>query len=157
MKNTLKINHTDRTLVMDRTFAKYASDTRSEEYAHLQQIRRDYPDYRVVERHIRRNDEKKTYAGLTYEYMKRYIKAHGTEEEQKKVLEELEEKILISECHGKAYRYPVIKSWFLEKYPEIAKFGLKDTDDDKDEDKSVGSIEDKVTDISAIAPMAKVG
>lgn len=147
MKNTLKINHTNRTLVMDRTFAKYASDTRSEEYAHLQQIRRDYPDYMVVERQIRRNNEKKTYAGLTYEYMKRYIKAHGTEEEQKKILAELDEKILISECHGKAYRYPVVKSWFLEQYPEIAKFGLKDegTDNDKNE----------VAPVTGITPIAK--
>lgn len=43
MKNTLKINLADKTIVMDRTFAKLAADTRSEEYAHLQQIRRDYP------------------------------------------------------------------------------------------------------------------
>ena len=33
---------------------------------------------------------------------------------------------LISECHGKAFRYPVIKQWFLNQYPEIAKFGMVD-------------------------------
>ena len=32
MTNTLKINHANRTIVMDRTFAKNAVDTRSEEY-----------------------------------------------------------------------------------------------------------------------------
>lgn len=128
MKNTLKINHTDRTIVMDRTFAKFASDTRSDEYAHLQKIRADYPSYTVIQRHIRRNVEKKTYAGLTYDYMRMYIKTHGTKEESEANLAELEEKILISECHAKAYRYPVIKSWFLEQYPEIAKFGLKENE-----------------------------
>ena len=72
MKNTLKINLADKTIVMDRTFAKLAADTRSEEYAHLQQIRRDYPTYTVVQRQIRRNNTKVTYAGLNYEYMKAY-------------------------------------------------------------------------------------
>ena len=33
MKNTLKLNHENHTIVMDRTFAKYAENTRSEEYA----------------------------------------------------------------------------------------------------------------------------
>ena len=53
MTNTLKLNHENRTIVMDRTFAKYAEDTRSKEYAHLQQVRRDYPTYQVIQRHIK--------------------------------------------------------------------------------------------------------
>ena len=36
MKNTLKINHENRTLVMDRTFAKAASFVGSNEYNLLQ-------------------------------------------------------------------------------------------------------------------------
>lgn len=47
MKNTLKIDHSKKTIVMDRTFAKLSENTRSEEYAHLQQVRRDYPNYLV--------------------------------------------------------------------------------------------------------------
>lgn len=52
MKNTLKLNHTNRTIVMDKTFAKFAADTKSSEYAHLQQVRQDYPLYTVVQRHM---------------------------------------------------------------------------------------------------------
>ena len=37
---------------------------------------------------------------------------------------EFAEKRLISECHSKCHRYPVIKKWFLEKYPEVAQFGM---------------------------------
>ena len=123
MKNTLKINHANRTIVMDRTFAKFAVDTRSEEYAHLQQIRRDYPNYQVVQRRIRTNSEKKTYKGLTYEYMEDYIMTHGSTEERIANFKDYSEMRIIAECHGKAFRYPVIKSWFLEKYPEIANYG----------------------------------
>ena len=72
MKNTLTINHANHTIVMDRTFAKYAVNTMSEEYAHLQQVRRDYPNYQVVQRHIHTNKNKNTYAGLTYDFMETY-------------------------------------------------------------------------------------
>ena len=124
MKNTLKLNHVDRTIVMDKTFAKFALDTRTDEYKHLQEVRKDYPNYTVVRREISRNTNKKTYHGLTYKYMEDYIKSHGTKEESKSNLDEFNEKVLISKCHGKAFRYPVIKQWFLDKYPYIRDFGL---------------------------------
>lgn len=126
MKNKLLINHANRTIIMDRTFAKYAVNTRSEEYAHLQRVRQDYPEYEVIRRKINSNNNKETYRGLTYEYMEDYILSHGTPEEIKKNLKIYDEKKLISECHSKARRYPVIKSWFLETYPEIVKFGMNE-------------------------------
>jgi hypothetical protein len=36
MKNTLRLDHEKRAIVMDRTFAKLAEDTFSPEYEHLQ-------------------------------------------------------------------------------------------------------------------------
>lgn len=30
---------------------------------------------------------------------------------------------VIAACHSQAFRYPVIKKWFLAKYPEIENFG----------------------------------
>ena len=126
MKNTLTLNHEKRTIIMDRTFAKYAENTMSDEYAHLQRVRKDYPNYTVIQRQIKRNPNKKTYNGLTYEYMEDYIMTHGSVETIKKNLNEFHEMRLISECHGQAFRYPVIKSWFLDKYPEITKFGTVD-------------------------------
>ena len=125
MKNTLKINHTNSTIVMDRTFAKLAENTMSAEYAHLQQVRKDYPTYTVTKRQIKRNGNKENYKGLTYEYMETYILSHGTSETRIANLREFNEMRLIAECHSKAFRYPVIKSWFLEKYPEVKNFGKK--------------------------------
>lgn len=124
MKNTLKINHENKTIVMDRTFAKFAENTRSEEYAHLQQVRRDYPDYAVTTRTIKRNSEKETYKGLTYEYMEEYILRHESEEKQLEVIREFHELRTISKCHKQGLRYPTIKKWFLEKYPEIVDFSI---------------------------------
>lgn len=124
MKNTLKINHEERKIIMDRTFAKFAENTRSEEYAHLQQVRRDYPDYAVTTRTIKRNSEKETYKGLTYEYMEEYILRHESEEKQLEVIKEFHELRTISKCHKQGLRYPTIKKWFLEKYPEIVDFSI---------------------------------
>lgn len=122
MKNTLKINHENKTIVMDRTFAKFAENTRSDEYAHLQQVRRDYPDYTVSLRTIKRNPEKETYKGLTYEYMEDYILRHESEENALAIIKEFNELRTISKCHKQGLRYPTIKRWFLEKYPEIVDF-----------------------------------
>lgn len=66
MKNTLTIDHKNRLIVMDRTFAMNALNTRSDEYEHLQKVRKHYPKYSVVQRHIRKNENKETYKGLTY-------------------------------------------------------------------------------------------
>lgn len=109
---------------MDRTFAKNSADTRSEEYAHLQSVRQDYPTFTVTTRSCKKNENKESYKGLTYEYMEHYIITHESKDTVLEVLDEYNELRLIAECHSKSRRYPVIKRWFLAKYPEIAEFGL---------------------------------
>ena len=121
MKNTLRLNHATRTIVMDATFARYAADTMSSEYAHLQKVRMDYPTYTVERRRITQNAAKECYRGLTYTYMKEYIITHGTRDD----LKTYAEMKLISECHSEAFRYPTIKAWFLKRFPEIKAFGVK--------------------------------
>ena len=122
MKNTLRIDFDNKAIIMDRTFAKKCENTHSEEYKHLQTVRKDYPEYTVITRTIKRNPNKETYKGLTYEYMEDYILSHGTEAEIAKSLKEYRELRLITKCHGRGFRYPTIKKWFLEKYPAIDEF-----------------------------------
>lgn len=133
MKNTLKIDFTKEQIIMDRTFAQKVTDTSSAEYRHLQEVRRDYPDYKVVLRKIKKNPNKETYKGLTYEYMRNYILTHEDDEKVLEVLAEFSEMKQISRCHSQAKRYPVIKNWFLEKYPEIKNFGEKVEVSEEDE------------------------
>ncbi len=124
MKNTLKINFEEKKIVMDRTFAKNCENTSSDEYAQLQAVRRDYPDFTVVRKEIKRNSSKETYKGLTYEYMEDYILRHESEENALAVITEFNELRTISRCHKQGLRYPTIKKWFLEKYPEIEDFAI---------------------------------
>ena len=114
MKNVLKVDFQKKSIIMDRTFAKNCADTRSEEYAHLQRVRADYPTFTVSTRSCKPNPEKESYKGLTHEGKDTVLE----------VLDEYNELRLIAECHSKSRRYPVIKRWFLAKYPEIVEFGL---------------------------------
>ena len=124
MTNYLKVDHYNRKLVMDRAFSKYSAIAGSEEYILLQNCRKDYPNYTVITRRIKTNENKKTYKGLNYDYMEFYIRTHEPFDTRDQVLEELKEMQIIASCHSRGYRYPVIKKWFLKKYPEIAAFGL---------------------------------
>lgn len=121
MKNYVRIDEANRQIIMDRTFSRLSKIVGSEEYNLLQRARQDYEGFHVVTRTIRRNDKKECYRGLTYDYMERYILLHDKADERKKEFDELR---LIAECHSK--RYPVIKQWFLQQYPEIAQFGMPD-------------------------------
>ena len=123
-KSKMKVLHEDSVIEMNKTFAKMVENPFSEEYAFLQKIRRDYPEYKVTIREIKKNPNKETYAGLTYEYMKDYIILHTSKEEEDAAMAEFNEMLLISRCHSNVHRYPVIKKWFLDKYPEIANFGM---------------------------------
>ena len=124
-KNTIKVDFASNKIIIDKTFAKKASDVRSEEYKLLQQVRNDYPTYTVAVREIKKNPKKESYKGLTYQYMREYINTVEKNEEIKEAVHaEMDRLILISQCHSQSKRYPEIKKWFLDKYPEVKEFGV---------------------------------
>jgi hypothetical protein len=123
-KSKLTVKHADGVIEMNTTFAKMMQNPLSDEYALLQKTRMDFPTFAVRTRQIKSNPNKDSYKGLTYEYMKMYIKTHETEEQAKEIIAYLDDQILISKCHSQRLRYPTIKKWFLAKYPDVAKFGI---------------------------------
>ncbi len=124
MKNTIRVDFQNKRIVMDRAFAKNCENPSSIEYATLQRVRQDYPTFAVGTRSCTKNPKQERYAGLTYEYMENYIFTHEKGQKLQEAMAEYEELRLIAECHSKSRRYPVIKSWFLNRYPDIAQFGL---------------------------------
>jgi len=126
MKN-LTVKAASRSIEVSKSFNTLASRYGTDEYKALQEVRRDYPGYKVVVVATRKStkNNKPSFKGLTYEYMETYIMSHGTAEVRIANLRELNEMRLIAECHSKAFRYPVVKAWFLDKYPEVKNFGMK--------------------------------
>ena len=123
MTSAIRIDHLNKAILISKSFAKAAMNPTSTEYQDLAEVMSNHPNYKVNQCSIKTNPRKETYAGLTYEYMRDYIILHSTPEEELAEVAEFNEMILISKCHAQALRYPTIKKWFLEKYPEVAEFG----------------------------------
>lgn len=64
MKCALNIDFNKNLIIMTRLFSQKCRDTSSKEYAQLQSVRRDYPDYTVIVRQIKKNSDKKNLQGL---------------------------------------------------------------------------------------------
>ena len=136
-KSRLFVKHADRAIVMNTTFAKMSEDTRSDEYALLQKIKMENPGFTLCRRQIKTNPKKDTYKGLTYEWMRNHIATHEPKEVVEEKLKAFDEKVYISKCHGQSLRYPTIKKWFLAQYPDVAKFGTADIDEQNDKQANV--------------------
>ena len=125
---TIIINSTARTIEINKTFTKAASKFGSPEYQQLQEARRDYPNYRVIT--VAQKAAKPEFKGLTYDYMKDYIKAHDDETKSKMAtflsLRGLDEEGLAA--GAASADYSDIKDWFLGEFPEIKGFHDKRAD-----------------------------
>ena len=116
----MKINFHSQVIEMTAKFAKAAAKFGSDEYKQLQEARRDYPDFKVVTATRKSTTKKESYKGLTYKYIEDYIACHANSAERMKEYKEMR---LLAECHS--VRFPHIKNWFLETYPEVKQFGVR--------------------------------
>lgn len=121
MTSAIRLNHLTKEILISKSFAKAAMNPTSIEYLDLAEVMSKHTDYKVSQRHIKTNSNKECYHGLTYDYMRWYITVHVPVNKSLKYLDELEKKIDISRCHS--IRYPVIKNWFLNTFPEVKDFG----------------------------------
>lgn len=126
--NNLNVNMKNRTIEMTKKFAAASSKFGTEEYKTLQEVRRDYPSYKVVTitRKASRSDSS-AFKGLTYEYMEKYIAGHDDEEktimlEYMMLRGESEE---AEDAFAESASYQEIKDWFLDTFPAIAEFHKK--------------------------------
>ena len=130
-KSKMKVFYAEGIIEMNTTFAKMTQNPLSDEYALLQKTRMENPTFAVCRRQIKTNPKKDTYKGLTYEYMEHYIGTHEPDDQVDEVLAHFEELKLISQCHGQRLRYPTIKKWFLNRYPDVAQFGMEPVADEE--------------------------
>ena len=119
MKKQIMIDRVNHRICLSRDFERRAANAESEEYALLQSVVSQYPKYTLHSGVIRKKENKEAYKGLTYGYMEDYISLYGCDAER----EEYQMMRLLSQCH--TVRYPAIKEWFLQKYPEVKQYGAK--------------------------------
>ncbi len=110
-------------IILSSAFRKKAFTPGTTEYRQLQAVRRDFEGYALEVRQFKTNTTQERYKGLTYDYMRWYILTYD-QKEAPAALKAFEKKLDIAQAHSKGKRYPTIKAWFLERYPEFAEFGM---------------------------------
>lgn len=124
MKN-LTVKAASRSIEVSKSFNTRASQYGTDEYKALQEVRRDYPGYKVVVAAPKASkSSKSSYKGLTYEYMETYILSHD-DEKNSAMKEYMNLRAMTDEAEeacAEACTYQEIKTWFLDKYPAIAAF-----------------------------------
>lgn len=117
------INNKKMAIEMTKKFAAAARKFGTQEYKNLQEVRKDYPTYKVVIVTRKTTVKKDNFKGLTYEYMEKYISSH---DEDGKIMAEYQDLRGLSERAKEALAEPCsyleMRAWFLNTYPAIAKF-----------------------------------
>lgn len=107
------LNLVEGKIVMTKRFEKKAMVYGSDEYTVLTGLRKDFPDFKLEVKEIKKKDNKKSYEGLTIEEMKRFVSTRSKEEK-----EALERVIKLANDKKKS-KYGKIKKWFLDNYKDI--------------------------------------
>ena len=114
MRN-IKVDFVTNTIVITKGFYEESLDITSEEYTTLQLVKMENPNMKVVVKSARSGNRKCDYKGLTYEYMRKFIRI--MDRENMIVFEEvIDHYKKFGHTSGEAYQS--VKDWFLENYPK---------------------------------------
>ncbi len=126
-KNLKMIDPESMTITVSREFLMKAGQFGTPEFFEALEMKKD--GYRLVERRIKRNPDKRTYADLTYDKMESFIEGYWTDEETHKA--KLEEFDCIKKwAKTQPAAYAKVKEWFKSEYGKAfdEAEGLKKTD-----------------------------
>ena len=144
-RGSIRVDVVKEKIYVTAAFRKACANIESDEYTLLQIIKLDNPTFKVEERGIKKNPNKESYRGLTYEYMERYILLHDGENSD--VMDEYKELRLIAECHS--ISFPKIRDWFLETYPDVRNFTVEHLCEEEIKEHSVREFERNELQIAA--------
>ena len=121
----MNANLMKKTIEMSKAEAKAAGKIGSDKFNELREYMEIYPTFTIdIKAPAKRKVE---FRGLTYEYMKNYIKKHDDEdgkimaEFRELIAQDKKDKIEGAE-HLEAASYNDVKKWFLAKFPEIKEY-----------------------------------
>jgi len=126
----ITVNYKNHTLELSRKFADAAAKYGTEEYKELQEVRRDYPGYKVnvaKSKATKTDKEQDIFKGLNYDYMEKYIEAHDDDEKSimAEYLDLRGKSDEAKELQAGSASFLEIRSWFLNTFPAIEAFYAK--------------------------------
>ena len=120
------IDFATKTIELTKKFAKAAGVLNSPEYREMISIRKDFPDFEIAIREIKRKIGKRTYKNLTIEAMRAFVTEWEGEESE--ALTTFEKVIAVSKVQAGPYAY--VKAWFIKNYKDkLEEYTPKDEED----------------------------
>lgn len=110
----MKIDFITNTIIVTRAFLAEAQIVGTEEYAALKIALSDNPNMRVTVRTRRSSGKKNDSKGLTYDFMKRFIRI--MDRENILTFEDIME-YYDNLGYSSSKKYQCVKEWFLDTYP----------------------------------------
>ena len=110
-----------KVIEMNKAEEKAAGTYGTAEFEELANLRKEFPNFRIVTKASKSKDNMK---GLTTDYMEKYIKEHDKTEKQEMLKEFYS--LRGRDENGKkkkfaqAVPYGILKQWFLTYFPEVA-------------------------------------
>lgn len=136
------VDNANRKIILSSAFEKRAFIPGTNEYQQLQAVRRDFDGFELVTRMFRKNTKQDHHKGLTYDFMRAFIQKYEGENASV-VLYAFEKMLDISFGHSEGKRYPTIKSWFLDRYPDYAEFGMTEEERKKFRERKASEAQDQ--------------
>lgn len=124
--NGIKVDYAKNEIIVNKTFYRRAMKYGTPQSIALNQLLTLNSNFTVTVKSVKCDNEKKTYQGLTYGFMRDYINSYEPESTRQMVLDNLGQLITIAKVHENGFGYSKVKSWFLDLYPEIKEFGCAD-------------------------------
>ena len=111
----IKIDYIANTITVTKIFLEAAATPYSEECINLQNLQQSFPNMRIVTRTLPRRKIENKYKGLTYKFMRNYIKTMDESNLNKYI-----ETIMYFETFSdnKTLVYTQVRDWFLTHYPD---------------------------------------
>ena len=111
----IKIDYVSNTIIVTKVFLEAASTPYSEESITLQNLQREFPNMRIATRNLQRRNIENPYKGLTYKFMRNYIKAMDEPN-----LCKFQEAVMHFETFtdNKTLVYTQVRDWFIAHYPD---------------------------------------
>lgn len=114
MNRDITFDAITNTIIITKGFYVASKEFGSEEQKTLADIQKEYPHMRIAVKSTRSGNKKSDYKGLTYDYMRRFIRTMDKEN-----LVTFEDVIAHYEEFGyeAGKLYQCVKDWFLQTYP----------------------------------------
>ena len=106
-----ELNLVEGKIILTKSFYKKVSDCTSEEYRILVQLRKDFADFAIEIKELKKKDNKKSYKGLSIDEMKRFMLTRNEKEYEKF-------KRVCDIAESQKGKYAIIKKWFLDNYKD---------------------------------------